>query len=141
MRLRKAALVTCASIAALTGSGLAEARGGHWGGHWGGFGWGFGLAGAAVTLPYLAARSFYYPYYGVPAYYPYYGYAPNYAYGAYAPARYVERASLESGGYGPAPVRQEPHSYFYCRSANGYYPYIRQCSGGWERIPARPAGA
>jgi len=137
MKLRKAALVVTVSVLALTSSGLAQARGGHWG--WGGFGWGFGIAAAALTFPFWAARPYYNPYYGH-AYYPSYGYAPNYGYAGYgygpsAPAQYVERAQLEQRA-----VPQQSPSYFFCQSTNSYYPYARQCPGGWQRIPASPVG-
>lgn len=28
--------------------------------------------------------------------------------------------------------------YFYCAAAKGYYPYVRECSGGWEIVSAVP---
>ncbi|HZV55735.1 MAG TPA: hypothetical protein VFF82_12420 [Rhodocyclaceae bacterium] len=71
------------------------------------------------------------PYWG-PWYYP-----PAY----YYPPLVVEQPS-------PVYVQQQPvvqaapqESYWYfCRAANTYYPYIKQCPAGWERVPAKPAG-
>jgi len=25
-------------------------------------------------------------------------------------------------------------------AGKGYYPYVKQCPGGWQKIPARPSG-
>jgi hypothetical protein len=30
--------------------------------------------------------------------------------------------------------------WYFCRAANTYYPYVKDCPGGWERVPAKPAG-
>jgi hypothetical protein len=28
--------------------------------------------------------------------------------------------------------------WFYCPAAGAYYPYIAECAGGWQRVPAQP---
>ncbi len=33
-----------------------------------------------------------------------------------------------------------PQYWYYCRSAKRYYPYVRQCPNGWQKVPARPSG-
>jgi len=42
----------------------------------------------------------------------------------------------------PAPqvyVQPPPQSYwYYCDSAQGYYPYIQQCPGGWRQVTPTP---
>lgn len=38
----------------------------------------------------------------------------------------------------PPPVAQQFHSYYYCADSRGYYPYVRECRGEWERLPAVP---
>jgi hypothetical protein len=30
--------------------------------------------------------------------------------------------------------------WYFCRPANAYYPYVKECSAPWERVPAKPAG-
>lgn len=43
----------------------------------------------------------------------------------------------------PPPVIQAAptESYWYfCRPANTYYPYVKECPSGWERVLAKPAG-
>jgi len=49
-----------------------------------------------------------------------------------APPVYVER------GDEPA----APQSYwYYCETSRGYYPYVRECPGGWKAVPPAPAPA
>jgi hypothetical protein len=45
------------------------------------------------------------------------------------PTVYVERSDV---------VPEGTASWYYCRESNGYYPYVKQCPGGWERVPAQP---
>jgi hypothetical protein len=35
---------------------------------------------------------------------------------------------------GPAPTEY----WYYCRVEKGYYPYVPNCPGGWEKVPATP---
>ncbi len=52
--------------------------------------------------------------------------------------------------YPPAVVREEPiplpnlpatpQNWYYCDSAQSYYPYAQTCPEGWRTIPAAPAG-
>jgi hypothetical protein len=93
-----------------------------------------GRSGARVHLGFHfgvpLGSAWYHPwyYYPPPTYYPYYR-APIVVQPA-SPPVYVERSDV---------VPEGTASWYYCRDANGYYPYVRQCPGGWERVPARPA--
>ena len=40
-----------------------------------------------------------------------------------------------------APPAAASGSWYYCRSANGYYPYVSQCPEGWKTVPASPPPA
>jgi len=79
--------------------------------------------------------------FGYPVYAPYYYYPPP-AYYYYPPAvyapptptTYVERSDVAE----QAPA-QPPATWYFCREANGYYPYVKQCPGGWQRVPAQPS--
>ena len=51
-----------------------------------------------------------------------------------APQVYTERADAATL---PAPEAQQ--YWHYCSSSRGYYPYVKECPGGWERVPAAPA--
>jgi len=64
---------------------------------------------------------------GIPfyAYYPpplpyYYGYAPGY----YPP---------------PAAIPEQQGYWYFCPSANAYYPYVQQCPEGWQPVVPQPA--
>jgi hypothetical protein len=41
-------------------------------------------------------------------------------------------------GYGgdgyPAPVYSSPGPWYYCASANAYYPYVAECPEGWQTV-------
>lgn len=83
----------------------------------------------------------YYPYYGYGGY-GYGGYGPYYypAYPYYPPAVMSVPAQpqtyIERGAAADAPG---PASYWYfCRDANAYYPYVKQCPGGWEQVNPTP---
>ncbi|MFI4941143.1 MAG: hypothetical protein ACHP7O_12485, partial [Burkholderiales bacterium] len=33
-----------------------------------------------------------------------------------------------------------PATWYYCDSAKGYYPYVKQCPEAWRAVPATPPG-
>lgn len=142
------ALIAIAAILVPVGAAMADGRGhggGHWGGGWhGGRGWGWSGFGLGVAAGSLLG----YPYYYQP-YYPYYSYGPYYDPYWYAPAyrpytRVIvpeqEPEYTEEPVYsGPARTRATTGgSWYYCRKSNAYYPYVRSCAGGWEKVPAVP---
>lgn len=86
----------------------------------------FGI-GIGIPAPWYYAPPVYYPY----PYYPYPDYPP--AVVVPAPSTYVERAP--SGVYSTHPVQAV---YYYCAASKAYYPYVRECAGGWEQVPAQP---
>jgi hypothetical protein len=72
------------------------------------------------------------PYYS-PYYSPYY-YPPVVAVPA-SPPTYVEQAD-EVG-----PVQEQSRAYwYYCAASKTYYPYVKQCPGGWQRVAPQPPG-
>lgn len=64
---------------------------------------------------------------------PYYYYPPAYPPAVIAPSTppaYIEQDPP------PAPA---PSSYwYYCSNPDGYYPYVKQCPGGWQRVAPQP---
>ncbi len=104
-------------LAWISGSGMALADRGHGHGH-SHFGLGFYFGG-----PYA------YPYYPYPYYYPYY--PPVVAVPSQPPV-YIEEGDEQA----------EAQDYWYhCNKPEGYYPYIKNCPGGWERVvPTPPSG-
>lgn len=104
-------------LAGLSASGSAYADGGHWHGH-GHSHFGLGL--------YFGAP---YPYYPYPYYtYPYYPPVVGVPVPAQPPV-YIER-----GDAGPGPGGY----WYHCTDPEGYYPYIQDCPGGWDRVRPTP---
>ncbi|MDT4330986.1 hypothetical protein ACQE3E_16780 [Methylomonas sp. MED-D] len=77
-------------------------------------------------------------YFGGPVYpFPYYRYPDPYYYPPaiisvpQTPPVYIER----SQPYAP----QYPAGYwYYCHNPEGYYPYIKECPGGWQQVEPTP---
>lgn len=117
--------------------------GGHYGGHGyyrgGGYYRGHGYYGGGIGLglyygsPYWGA-SWGYPYY--PYYYP--------SYPAYSPYYYGPEVTIESSPpvYIERGQKSEPSNvpaiWFYCPDSRKYYPYVKECPGGWQSVPAQP---
>lgn len=98
-------------------------RGGHWIHDWhdNHFGWWWVVGGAWV-------------FFNAPAY-PYPDpYVPSTVIVEQAPSQPVEAAPA-------APPAPAPAYWYYCASAQNYYPYVTQCPVGWEQVPATPPAA
>jgi hypothetical protein len=70
---------------------------------------------------------------------PYWGpwYFPPPAY--YYPPVVVERSTPLYVQPQPAQaVAPQPSYWYFCRAANAYYPYVRECPAGWERVLPQP---
>lgn len=72
-----------------------------------------------TPLPYY--RPYYYP-----SYYPYY----------YTPAETTPPVYIERGQEQEAP--SDAGVWYYCPDSRTYYPYIKECPGGWQKVPAEP---
>lgn len=120
-------------------SGSVLAAGGHGGGgshggggwHGGGGGHGGHCCGTHVGFGFFFGAPFF-PYYAAPYYYPPYYYPPVAAGPAYSPA-YVEQGAVQA-----VPPQSQANWLYYCAEAKSYYPYVRECTGGWARIPPQP---
>jgi hypothetical protein len=114
----------------LGSAGLGYAwQGGRGGGWHGGHGWhggtriGIGLGIGPFWGPYWAPYS--YPY-GYP-----YGYA-------YPPVVAAPLTQLSLQPSPQTPVQPPPVYWYYCDAAQGYYPYVHQCPGGWRTVTPTP---
>jgi hypothetical protein len=59
------------------------------------------------------------------------------SYPYYAPAPVVvQQAPTEYIQLSPAPPEQE--YWYYCQSAGAYYPYVKECPGGWMQVVPQP---
>ena len=101
--------------------------GGHYGGHY------YGGVDVFLGGPFWGP-SWYYPtpYYS-PYYYPYYypyDYPPAISVPS-SPPVYIEREQPKDQ-YVPQDV------WFYCPDSKAYYPYVKECPGGWQMVPAQP---
>jgi hypothetical protein len=117
----------------VNGSAMAEYHGHAYGhGHNHGpivrFGFSYGFP---IYVPrYFPAPFYTYPAYAVPA--PVYAYPP--AVIRYSPAPvYVER-SIAPPESAPSQAQSD---WYYCASSQTYYPYAKECPGGWQRVPAQ----
>lgn len=52
------------------------------------------------------------------------------------PRVFVERDEVPSTAPAPAPSRAQ--WWYWCASANAYYPYVSTCSEGWQRVAPQP---
>ena len=93
-----------------------------------------------LTLPTVAhSRVFFGFNLGVPLYPPAYYYPPPVYYAppvVVAPAHqpvYIEQAQPQNSAEGD-------NWWYYCPDSRTYYPYVRDCRSGWQRVPPRPAG-
>jgi hypothetical protein len=99
-----------ALLGTMSGSALA------WGHHGGGVRFGV-FIGGPLYYPYPPV---YAPFYA-PAYYP-----PVAR--PYSPPVYVEQT----------PAQPASADWYYCADAKAYYPYVRDCPAGWQRVPSQP---
>jgi hypothetical protein len=78
--------------------------------------------------------------FGVPVYAPYYYYPAPVYYSSpvvvqQAPTVYVERPDAMA----PAQPAQPSQNYwYYCNDSRTYYPYVKECPGGWQRVNPTP---
>jgi len=52
-----------------------------------------------------------------------------------AATAYIERSDASS-----PPVQQSQGYWYFCPEAKAYYPYVKQCTGGWQRVSPTPPG-
>lgn len=78
---------------------------------------------------------------------PYWGprlYAPFPYYPPYYPPAVIERPAPQVYIEQPAPVAppaaaDAPTNYwYYCAGANSYYPYVKECPDGWQKVVPQP---
>lgn len=82
----------------------------------------FGFGYDPFYSPFYPAYRYSYPYS-----YPYY--APPMVVVPQEPQQYIMRDDLE----------EETGYWYYCKDANGYYPYVKRCPGGWMKVvPYQP---
>jgi len=92
----------------------------------------FGRSHPGVDLLFAAPFFWYDPLWYDP--YPY-GYYPPVVVVPSAPPTYIEQGQAQS-----APT-QPSDWWYYCSESKTYYPYVRECPGGWQRVTPQPPPA
>jgi hypothetical protein len=111
-------------LLAFAGIGSAYAHGGSYRGSVGVyFGPTFGPAWGPAYYPR--------PYYPQPYYYS----PPVVVLPAPQPQVYIEQAPAPVQ-LAPAPVEQQ--YWYYCAASKSYYPYVKECRAGWQKVLPRP---
>lgn len=70
-----------------------------------------------------------------PGWWPYGGYPPSFYYSA--PLVITQPAPPPTVYISPE-QQQQPYYWYYCKSARGYYPYVKQCPDGWLKVVPHP---
>ena len=108
--------------------------GGYGGGHYGGYYGGPGYYGGYYGGIGIYGLGFGLGYYGSPYYSPYYAYPPAVVTVPSSPPVYIEQGG---GQAAPAPQGQSNY-WYYCAGSQAYYPYIKECPGGWQPVAPQP---
>src|SRR5450830_893346 len=112
-------------------SGTAFADRGH--GHGGRGHVGVGLYfGMPYSYPYYGS-----PYYGSPYPCPYSYYPPVVVTPAQPPV-YIEQQNAQPTPQQVTPAAAESYYWYHCDKPEGYYPYIKDCPDGWQKITPTP---
>jgi hypothetical protein len=93
--------------------------------------------GPGYPRPYYYPRAFYPgPYYPGPYLYgdPFYSPAPVVVVPPPEPQVYIEQST---GAVDQARTPEQGYWYF-CRGSNRYYPYVKECPGGWQTVLPQP---
>lgn len=108
--MRTAALALLVVLAGISASPPAEAHG-----------------RARVGIGFHFGSPFWSPWWYPP---PYYYYPPPVVYVPSQPTTYIEQNP---------PAQQDPSGWwYYCETSRGYYPYVKECPAGWQRVPPAP---
>lgn len=76
---------------------------------------------------FIGAPAYWYPPYYYPPYYPPVVAVPS------APPTYIEQGEVQ-----PAPAPSPSDWWYYCAEAKAYYPYVKECPAGWQRVAPQP---
>jgi hypothetical protein len=124
MKRGKALLFLLCSLLLAGTTSAAWARHGH-------FRHGHARVGIYLGIP-LTGPYYYPPHYYYPS--PYYSYAPSpVIVTPAAPPVYIEQTA-------PQASTQLPSNYwYYCNDPQGYYPYVKDCPAGWQKVAPQPS--
>ena len=140
--MKKILLITFLAISSATPTYADGGHGGGWG-HGGG-GWRGdwvvpALIGGALTYELTRPQTVYVqpaPVYA-PSYPPYYYPYPYVVAMPTQPPVYIEQSSPQSVPQ-QAAAPQATNYWYHCDKPEGYYPYIKECLGGWQKVVPSP---
>ncbi len=93
-----------------------------------------GNHGGSVRFGIFVGGPVYVPWFYGP-YYPY-GYPPAVVAVPASPPVYVEQGNPQAA---PGPAPQTQGYWYFCAESKTYYPYVKECPGGWQRVTPQPA--
>lgn len=106
---------------------------GDWHGHWHGHRhWDDNDEGFGGSSLYFGFGNVWAPGWG-----PYGTLPPSYYY-YYNPPVVVTPAPAQPSVYISRDQQNRPYYWYYCKSAHRYYPYVKQCPGGWLKVVPHP---
>lgn len=85
---------------------------------------------------------YYAPYYP-PYYAPYYpSYYPPVVVERAPPSVYIEQPTIQQAPpeSSMAPAAPQTNYWYYCQASKAYYPYVKECPGGWQKELPQPQG-
>lgn len=135
-RLVRPALTSVLILVGIVLSGAAMAQH-HGGGHQRGYGGGHvrGYGGGHASYGFYFGLPLYGPgYYPAPYYYPPYYYPPAVVVPS-SPPVYIEQGNAQAA---PGPASSQQNWWYYCADSKTYYPYVKECPGGWQRVAPQP---
>ena len=59
--------------------------------------------------------------------YPYYAYPPTVVVREAPPTQYIEQSAPDASA-------QQQGYWYYCADSKTYYPYVKDCPGGWQKV-------
>lgn len=92
--------------------------------------WRGGVILGPVWTPWWGPYPYSYPY-SYPYAYPY-----AYPYGYREPSIVIERDSTEY--FQRDDESEDEYYWYYCKNPKGYYPYVKRCPDGWEKVLPTP---
>lgn len=94
--------------------------------------------GASVRFGVYVGVPYGYPWYPPVRYYYYPAYYPPVVVAPAPPPVYIEQAPQVVPVPQAAPATPAVNWWYFCGESQAYYPYVRECAGGWQKVPPQP---
>ena len=100
----------------------------------------FLLASTAGNMAWAHGHAHVGVYFGGPVFWPWYYPGPYYGPSYNTTTIITQPAPVyieQAPGPAPAPVPSS-NAWYYCNNPDGYYPYVKECPTGWQRVAPQP---